>query len=464
MKIPNFSDLSRKDMDALLHPTTELASHRTIGPLILNRGKGIHVWDEAGRQYVDGMAGLWCTALGYGEQELVAAASEQMARLSYSHLFNGRSNEPSILLAEKLKSLAPFNVSKVFFGHSGSDANDTQIKFMWYYNNALGRGQKKKIISHQRGYHGVTVASASLTGLRSSHGGFDVPLSGFLRVRCPHFYREGIVGESESQFLDRLITELEQLIQREGPETIAAFIAEPALGAGGVVVPPVGYYERIQEVLRRHEILLIDDEVICGFGRTGTLFGCESVGMTPDTMSVAKSLSSGYQPISAVLIPDRMYDAFEAASRENGVFGHGFTYSGHPVAAAVALRNLEVIEKRGIIAHAAELSPFFQADLRKFGDHQLVGEARGIGLVGALELVSDKDTRRPFPTELGVGKLLQRCCEHHGLLIRALGDTTVFCPPLIITRDEISRIFSLFSNAISDLLEELHHRGALRAS
>lgn len=449
--------LGARDMDAMLHPTTHIQQHRAKGSKVFTHAEGIHIWDENQNQYIEGMSGLWCTALGYGEKELVDAAARQMSTLSYSHLFNGRSNEPAILLAEKLKAMAPFAASKVFFGHSGSDANDTQIKLMWYYNNAIGRPRKKRIISRQRAYHGVGFGSASMTALASSHTGFDLPFAPFLRTRCPHHYREAEAGESEEAFSSRLADELEALIRSEDPDTIAAFIAEPLMGAGGVVIPPQGYFEKIQAVLDRYDILLIDDEVICGFGRTGKMFGAETFHMRPDTMSLAKALSSGYQPISAVLIPEKMYQAFLEASESKGVFGHGFTYSGHPVCAAVALKNIELIEQRGLVVRAAHLSIQFQARLRDFATHPLVGEARGVGLIGALELVADKKTKRSFAPNLAVGADLQARCEKHGLIVRAMGDTVAFCPPLIITAAQIDEMFERFSRALEETLSHVSH-------
>jgi 4-aminobutyrate--pyruvate transaminase len=448
----NTASLAQRDLDALLHPTTHLARHREQGPFIIERGEGIHVWDNHGQQYIEGMAGLWCTALGYGVQELADVASEQMQKLAYSHLFGSKSHEPAILLAEKLKQMAPFAAAKVFFGHSGSDANDTQIKLIWYVNNALGRPNKKKIIARQRAYHGVTLGAGSLTGLQVNHNGFDLPLPYVLRVRCPHYYREAEPGESEEAFASRLADELEALILHEDPDTIAAFIAEPIMGAGGVVVPPATYFEKIQAVLKRYDILLIDDEVITGFGRTGEMFGAQVVGMQPDTMSVAKGLSSGYQPIGAVLFPDWMDDALHDASAKLGVFGHGYTYSGHPVCAAVALKNLELIEQHHVVGHAAHVSKRFQARLQAFADHPLVGEARGVGLIGAVELVRNKHSKLSFEPSLGIGAYCQARCEAHGLIIRALGDSIAFCPPLVISEAQIDEMFDRFAIALDETL------------
>ena len=447
------ANLEARDVASVLHPATNLAVHREQGPLLIDRGEGVYVWDRQGRQYLEGLSGLWCTALGYGEKRLAQAAYDQMTSLSYSHLFGGKSHEPAVRLAEKLKELAPFEATKVFFGTSGSDANDTQVKLIWYTNNALGRPEKKKIISRHRGYHGVTVASASLTGLPAQHRDFDLPIERVLHTDCPHFYRSGQPGENQEDFATRLAANLDELIEREGPETVAAFIAEPVMGAGGVIVPPRTYFEKIQAVLRKHDVLLIDDEVICGFGRTGNVFGAETVGMKPDTMSVAKALSSAYVPVSAVLIPEFMEEALVDSSRKIGIFGHGYTYTAHPVCAAVALRNLEILEEEGIYAHAATVGRHLQARLCKLGEHDLVGEARGVGMIGAVELVADLESRRAFEPSRGVGAQCVRFCEQRGLILRALGDTVAICPPLIITESQVDELFDKLEGALDDTLD-----------
>ena len=443
---------SDRDLASVLHPTTDLPALRRDGALVIERGRGIRVWDDAGNEYIEGMAGLWCTALGYGVEELAEAAAEQIRKLSFSHLFAGRSHEPAVALAEKLREIAPIANAKAFFGTSGSDANDTQVKLVWYYNNALGRPEKKKIISRRRGYHGVSLAAGSMTGLPAFHKSFDLPLPQFRHVTCPHYYRDAQPGETEAAFTARLAAELDQMIRAEGPETVAAFIAEPVLGAGGVVVPPVGYYPRIQAVLDEHDVLLIDDEVICGFGRLGTRFGAEAMDMKPDTVSVAKALSSAYMPISAVLVPDEMVDVFVEAGERWGLFGHGFTYTGHPVCAAVALRALELMEERDLYAHAERVGRYFQARLRRFADHPLVGETRGVGLIGGCELVADKKTREAFPVTRGVGAYCQDRCLDHGVILRALGDTVAFCPPLIVTESDIDEILERFGRGLEETL------------
>ncbi len=444
--------LEDKDLRHLLHPTTNLKLHAQTGPAVHERAQGVYLWDNQGKQYIEGMAGLWCTALGYGNEELADVAAEQMRKLSYSQLFGGKTNEASVLLAEALKELAPFDAGRVFYGLSGSDANDTQIKLMWYYNNAVGRPEKKKIISRKRGYHGVTVASGSLTGLPPFHKAFDLPMAGVLHTDSPHYYGDALPGESEAEFVDRIVESLRALIASEGADTIAAFIAEPVLGAGGVIVPPEGYYPRVQALLREHDILFIDDEVICGFGRTGNPFGAQTMGITPDTMSVAKALSSAYLPISAVLLPEYMHEAFAGVSDELGNFGHGFTYSGHPVCAAVALRNLQIMQRENLFEHARRMGEIFQQRLRGFSTHPLVGDTRGAGLLGAVELAKDPAARTPFEPRQGVGAHVMDECLQQGLIIRALGDTIAFCPPLIITADQLDELFSKFQTAMDNTL------------
>ena len=445
--------LEAKDLAHLLHPTTDLAAYHDSGPTVHARAEGVYLWDGNGKQYLEGMAGLWCTALGYGEEELVQAAAAQMRKLSYSQIFAGRTNEPSVLLAERLKAMMPFEAGRVFFGLSGSDANDTQVKLMWYYHNLIGKPERKKIIARRSGYHGVTVASGSLTGLPPFHRQFDLPIANILHTDAPNYYRGAEEGESEDDFTTRLAGNLDDLIVAEGPETIAAFIAEPVPGAGGVLVPPAGYYEKIQAVLRRHRIFFIDDEVICGFGRTGKPFGAETFGIEPTTMSVAKALSSAYLPISAVILPEFIYEPFVAASRELGVFGHGFTYSGHPVCAAVALRCLELMEERAIFDHAAKMGGPFQSRLQALAEHPLVGDVRGVGLIGAVELVADKATKAAFN---GAAAYCAARAADHGLIVRNIGESVALCPPLVIDDKQVDELFSKLERALDDTLRHVN--------
>jgi 4-aminobutyrate--pyruvate transaminase len=442
------TNLQTRDVETLIHPYTNLATFRETGPMIFERGQGVRLYDVDGKDYIEGMAGLWCTALGYGNGELVDAAAAQMAKLPFTHLFTGKSHDPAIELAEKLKEMAPVPISKVFFASSGSEANDTQVKLVWYMNNALGRPKKKKIISRVKGYHGVTVASASLTGLPNNHLDFDLPIAGVLHTSCPHHYRFGQPGESEEAFATRCAAELEEMILREGPETVAAFIAEPVMGAGGVIVPPKGYYEKVQAVLTKYDVLFIDDEVICGFGRLGTPFGSQAMGMTPDTISIAKQLTSAYLPLSGVMVGEGMYQALVDQSRKIGTFGHGTTYSGHPVAAAVALKTLEIYKRDDIFGHVGKIIPHFWKKLEPLRDHPLVGEARGVGFVAGLELVADKASRRNFPAKAAVTPRIVGFAQDEGLIVRAIGDTISICPPLIMTESEIDELIEKLSRAL----------------
>ena len=452
--MPPLSNLAARDVETLVHPYINLASFRETGPLIIERAEGVHVYDTDGRRYIEGMAGLWCTALGYGNEELVETAAAQMRKLSFAHLFTGRSHDPAIELAERLKEIAPVPISKVFFCNSGSEANDTQVKLIWYLNTARGLPRKKKIISRVKAYHGVTIAAASLTGLPANHRDFDVPLPGFLHAGCPHHYRFAHDGESEEAFASRLADELDQLIVQEGPDTVAAFVAEPVMGAGGVIVPPRTYFQKIMAVCAKHDLFVVSDEVICGFGRLGTMFGCEKLGFRPQAISLAKALSSAYLPIAAVMIPDLIYEALLAESKKIGVFGHGFTYGGHPVSAAVAVKAIEIYARDRIIEKAARRAPLFQARLRLIGEHPLVGEARGLGLIGGVELVADKKTKRSFAPQHGVGARAVRFAEEEGLIVRAVGgDVLTLSPPLVINAVQIEDLFNRLTRALDKTLD-----------
>ncbi len=448
-----------RDVAYLLHGYTNFRRHEAEGPMVMARGEGIHVWDTSGKQYIEGMAGLWSTSLGFGHPRLVSAAVKQLETLAYYHQFAQKSHLPGIDLAEKLMALAPGEMSKVFFNNSGSEANDTAIKIVWYYNNARGRHAKKKIIGRVNGYHGITLASASLTGRSLNHAGFDAPLDRFLHVGNPHHYREAAAGESEEAFSDRLAAELDALIELEGAETVAAFWAEPIMGAGGVITPPAGYFEKVQSVLRKHDVLFVADEVICGFCRTGNFWGSETYGIRPDLLVCAKALSSSYLPISGTLISDDVYQVIADASARLGVFGHGYTYSGHPVAAAVALETLAIYEEDQVLEHVRAISGRFQARLRGFADHPLVGEVRGAGLVGANELVRNKATKEPFAASEGVGALVSDLCAEHGLITRPVGDSMCFCPPLIIRETEIDEMFDRYGRALDEGLDRLTRQG-----
>ncbi|MDY0310177.1 MAG: aspartate aminotransferase family protein [Castellaniella sp.] len=447
--------LARSDVAYQLHAYTNAAQHRDIGPCIMDRGNGIYVYDTNGKEYIEGMAGLWSVAVGFSEPRLAQVAYEQMQRLPFYHTFSHKANVPSIQLAEKLIGLTGGRMAQAFFTNSGSEANDTIVKMVWYYNNALGRPDKKKIIARQRGYHGVTVASASLTGLAGNHRSFDLPLPRILHTRCPHWYREGQPGETELAFADRLAAELEALILAEGPETVAAFIGEPVMGAGGVVVPPETYWPKMQAVCRKYDVLLIADEVITGFGRTGRMFASDLFGIEPDFMTLSKQLTSSYQPLAAVLMNERVASVITRHSGELGTFGHGYTASGHPVAAAVALENIRIIEERGLVDNAAAAGAVLQRRLRELADHPLVGEVRGVGLIAAVELVADKASRAAFDPLGKAGAQVARLAQDNGLILRGIQDSLAFCPPLIITEAQVETLADRFTQSLEDAAKAL---------
>lgn len=453
------TNTARRDIASTIHPYTNLKLHEAEGPLVITEGDGVFVRDEDGKTYLEGLAGLWCVSLGFSERRLADAAYRQMLRLPFYHTFAHKAIDIGIELAEKLLSIAPGPMSKVFFVNSGSEANDTVVKLVWYYNNAIGRPHKKKILSRIMAYHGVTVASASLTGLANNHRDFDLPIPNILHVECPHFYRYGLPGETEEAFASRMADSLEQRILSEGTDTVAAMIVEPIMGAGGVILPPATYCEKIQLILRKYDVLLIADEVICGFGRTGEMWGSTTFGLKPDMITCAKALSSGYLPIGAVMISEPIYDALVKQSEKIGVFSHGFTYSGHPVSSAVALETLRIYQEDDTLSHVRRMAPRMQAGLRRFADHPLIGEARGIGLVGALELVADKASKGSFNSSAGVGPFLTKRAHHHGLIVRALGDSIAFCPPLIINEAEIDLMFERFGHALDDTFAMVRERG-----
>jgi 4-aminobutyrate--pyruvate transaminase len=453
MPVP-FSNTQARDMASLLHPFTNLTLLRETGPTVIERGQGVFVYGADGKDYLEAMSGLWCTALGWGENELADVAAQQMRKLSFGHIFGGKSHEPGIALAEKLKEIAPFPVGKVFFANSGSEANDSQIKFMWYAANARGETKRKKIIARNRAYHGVTLASASLTGLDAFHKSFDLPFDFTVRAECPHYYRGGRDGESEEQYSQRLAQELEAQILREGPDTIAAMFVEAVMGAGGAMVPPRGYFEAVTAVLDKYGIKLVDDEVICGFGRTGNAFGCQTMNYQPDSMTVAKALSSAYVPISAVMLSPELVDIIEDEATRIGGLWHAFTYSAHPVAAAVALKTLEIYERRDTFGHVRRIAPVFLQRLRALADHPLVGEANGVGLIGAIEMVADKKTKKNFEPSKLVGAMCGRFCEQEGIIVRPLlGDRIALCPPLVISEAEIGELFDRFERGLNKTLD-----------
>jgi 4-aminobutyrate--pyruvate transaminase len=434
---------------------TDLVAYQQSGGTLMARGDGVYVYDESGKKYLEAMAGLWCASLGFSEKRLAEVAYKQMLELPYYHTFFAKGNVPSAELSERLIALAPVPMSKVLFQCSGSEANDAAIKLVWYYHNAIGKPKKKKIIGRVRGYHGNTIASVSLSGQPHMHADFDCPLPMMKHTDNPNYYRFHEDGETEEQFASRMADNLEKLILAEDPDTVGAFFGEPVQGGGGAITPPATYWAKIQAVLKKYDILFLADEVICGFGRTGNYWGSQTYDMKPDMLSCAKALSASYQPISALMINEKIYTAMLDESRKLGTFGHGFTYGGHPVAAAVALETLKIYDERNIMGHVKTVSKDFLAGLKSLEDHPLVGNARGVGLIGAAELVANKHTREAFNPAQKVGIKVMDKAQEAGLIVRAIGDRIAFTPPLIITSEQIGDMFKLFRSSLDAVLAEM---------
>ena len=451
-KLPN--SVEGRDISAHLHPYTNARAHLDIGPMIIEEGKGVHVWDNSGNKYIEAMSGLWSTALGFSEQRLIDAATEQMKKLPFYHSFTHKTHGPAADLAFKLVDIAPGPMSKAFFTNSGSEAIDTAIKLIWYRSNALGQPEKKKIITRNRAYHGVTTAGACLTGLPANQASFDclVPV---LRLTCPHYWREKHDGETEEAFATRLAQELDDTIIAEGPDTIAAFFAEPVQGAGGVVVPPATYWPKMQAVLKKYDILLVADEVICGFGRTGSMFGCQTYNINPDMMTLSKQLTSSYLPGSALLLNERVFEAIADESNKVGVLGHGFTGGGHPVVCAVASETIRIIEEENLVDKAAQLGAHMVAGLRQYESHPLVAEVRGVGLLAAVELVTNKETKFALEKPGQLGAMAGKQAAANGFITRNIMDAMAFCPPLTITKSEVDDLLERVGKALDGTLAEL---------
>jgi len=457
--IPN--SIEARDVASLVHMQTDLRRHQKEGPLVIERGEGCRVFDNSGREYIESIAGLWCASLGFGSERLAKVAYEQMRRLGYYHLYRHRSVEPAIELAEELLKIAPVPMARVVFQCSGSEANDTAIKLAWYYWNAVGQPQRTKIIARQMAYHGNTCAAVSLSGKPDMHAGFGLPFANFKHTEFPHYYRRHEPGESEDQFSDRMAQALEALIEAEGPDTIGAFFAEPVMGAGGAIMPPQGYFEKVQRVLRKYDILFVADEVICGFARTGEMWGSQTFGIKPDMLTSAKALSAAMQPISAVMISDRIHEAMLSQSDKYGNFAHGFTYAGHPVAAAVALEVQKIYAEIDIVDRSKRLGPILQSTLGQLKGHPLVGDARGVGLIFGMELMQNAEKGVPFDTALKVGARIETAAMHHGLVLRVVGDRLVFAPPLVIEAEDIEEIGKRLERALDDVAKDLKSEGVL---
>lgn len=460
--VPSTDEKDFKGHD-MLAPFTAGWQTTDMNPLVIAKSEGSYVYDINGKKYLDSLAGLWCTALGGNEPRLVEAAVKQLNTLPFYHSFWNRTTKPSLDLAKELLGMfTASKMAKAFFTNSGSEANDTQVKLVWYYNNALGRPNKKKFIARQKSYHGSTLIAASLSGLPPLHQKFDLPVPFILHTDCPHYWRFHRPGESEEEFSTRLANNLESLILKEGPDTIAAFIAEPVMGAGGVIPPPATYFEKVQAVLKKYDVLFIADEVICAFGRVGTMFGCDKYGIKSDLVSLAKALSSAYMPIGAVLVSPEVSDVIYSQSNKLGTFSHGFTYSGHPVACAVALEALKIYKERNILEQINKIAPKFQEGVKAFSDSPIIGEIRGTGLILGTEFTDNKSPNDPFPADWAIGAYFGAQCEKRGMLVRVAGDNIMMSPPFIMTPQEIDQLIEIYGDALKATEERVAELKSLK--
>jgi len=452
--------LLEMDRQRVFHASTHLKqyAHGELEGRIITQAKGIRIQDSLGNELIDGFAGLYCVNIGYGREEMAEAIYEQAKKLAYYHTYVGHTNEALIELSDRIIRMAPEGMSKVYYGMSGSDANETQLKLVWYYNNLLGRPEKKKVISRDRGYHGSSIASGSMTGLPLFHAHFDLPIEQIKHTIAPYYYRRQESEMSELQFSQYCADHLEAMILKEGPDTVAAMIAEPVLGTGGIVPPPEGYWAAIRHVLDKYDVLLIADEVVCGFGRIGAPFGSIYYDMQPDLITVAKGLTSAYQPLSGVIVGEKVWQALENGTDAWGPFGHGYTYSGHPLGAAAANCNLDIIEREKLIQRAADNGQYLQQKMHQvFADHPIVGDSRGVGMLHALEFSADKQHRTAFDANLKVGPQIAVACMEAGLIARAMphGDILGFAPPLVATKDDIDLMVDIAHRSINKVMDSL---------
>ncbi len=439
-----------RDLNSVLHGFTHLGTLEESGPVIMSHGAGIYVEDIRGNRYLEANSGLWNMVVGFDHAELVEAACEQYRKFPAYHAFFGRISKPAVELSEKLLEIAPVPMHKVFFTNSGSEANDTVVKMLWMINQSQGKSQRRKIITRINAYHGVTGLTASMTG-KDYVKAFGLPLDEFLFADCPHYWRYGERGESEFEFSQRCARNLETLIEAEGPQTIAGFFAEPVMGAGGVIPPSEGYFEAIQQVLKRYNIPLVVDEVICGFGRTGSVWGSQTYGIKPDIVVASKCITAGYFPMAAILVSAAIADQLNQASEMFEEFPHGFTTAAHPVGCSIALKAIDIILNGGVFENVVAVSPYFQQRLRSFASHPHIGEARGVGLMGALELVKDKLTKMPFPPQEPVAEQIANVALENGLICRPVGQAIVVAPPFIITRNQIDELFDKLGKTIEQV-------------
>ncbi len=449
--------LDKWDRENFFHPSTHLAQHaRGESPSrIIQTANGVYIEDRDGNRLLDGFAGLYCVNVGYGRQDIADAIADQARELAYYHAYVGHGTEASITLSKMVLDRAPDHMSKVYFGLSGSDANETNVKLIWYYNNILGRPEKKKIISRWRGYHGSGLMTGSLTGLGLFHQKFDLPLAQVIHTEAPYYFRRDDLDMSEEQFVAHCVAELEALIEREGADTIAAFIGEPVLGTGGIVPPPTGYWDAIQAVLAKHDILLVADEVVTGFGRLGSMFGSTHYGMKPDLITIAKGLTSAYAPLSGSIVSDKMWKVLEQGTDENGPIGHGWTYSAHPIGAAAGVANLKLLDELSLVSHAGSVGAYLNAAMKDaLGDHAHVGDIRGEGMLCAVEFVADKDKRTFYDAGDKIGPQIAGALATHGVIGRAMpqGDILGFAPPFCLTEGEADIIVDATTKAVKSVL------------
>ena len=437
-----------------LYGFTDLPSVHERGAVVLTHGEGPYVFDVNGKRYLDANSGLWNMVAGFDHKGLADAAKAQYDRFPGYHAFFGRMSDQTVMLSEKLVEVSPFDYGRVFYTNSGSEANDTMVKMLWFLHASEGNPRRRKILTRWNAYHGVTAVSASMTG-KPYNSVFGLPMEGFLHLTCPHYWRFGEPGESEEQFVARLARELEEMIAREGADTIAGFFAEPVMGAGGVIPPSEGYFQAIQPILKAHGIPLISDEVICGFGRTGNTWGCETYGFVPDAIISSKNITAGFFPMGAIILGPELADRVQRAAEAIEEFPHGFTASGHPVGCAIALKAIDVVMNEGLAENVRRMTPVFEAGLARLAEKPNIGEWRGKGLMGALEAVRDKATKTPFDSSLSVSERIANTCTDHGLICRPLGQSIVLCPPFIITEAQMAEMFDKLDAALDQVFAEV---------
>lgn len=450
-------NLKQIDANSILHPATNANEFAKTGSKIMQSGDGIYLNDTDGNTLIDAVAGLWCVNVGYGRKEMADAMSQAAQNMGYYHTFTGMSNVPQIELAERLLELAPNNMSKVFFASGGSDGNDSLMKIVWYYHNLIGKPEKRKIISRWQAYHGTSIATASLTGLASFHKDFNLPIDGVLHTDSPDYFRHGLEGESELEFSKRRASELEEMILQHGPETIGAFIAEPVMGAGGVITPPEAYFTEIQKVTRKYDILFIADEVVCGYGRLGKWWGSEVYDIQPDMITTAKALTSGYFPFSASFITEEIWDVIKQGSAKYGNFAHGYTYAGHPIGAAVAMANLDIIENEKLVEQSATVGAHFHQQLNeRFANDPFVAQVRGQGMLAAVQLMRDKDSKTFFDPSTKIAGQVTAECYQQGLIARPLPsvDSVAFSPPLVTSQKQANQIVDIFESSVRKIMTQ----------